>query len=223
MDNNQVQVVSNELALQIDKAGVIAVIVIDEVENAVPLAKALLAGGVNTIELTLRTEAALAAAEKIKVNVPEMLLGFGTVITEDQVKAVVDAGADFAVAPGCNPKIIRAAVSQGLSFAPGVMTPTDIEMALAEGCRILKFFPAKTSGGMAHLRSMSAPYNYLDLKFIPLGGVNIDNAKSYLESPLITAVGGSWLAKRNLINQKDWGRITSNALEITSLIKKIRQ
>lgn len=209
-----------ELINKIDDAGIIAVLVIDEVKHAVPVAKALLAGGVDTIELTLRTPAAIESAKAIKKEVPEISLGFGTVLTVDQVKAVIDVGADFAVSPGCNPKIIREAQNQGLSFAPGIMTPTDIELALEEGCRILKFFPAETSGGMAHLTSIAAPYQYLGLKFIPLGGCNINNARSYLESDLITAIGGTWLAKRPLIQSENWGAITKNAQEIRTLINK---
>ena len=212
-----------ELIKKIDEAGIIAVLIIDDVKHAVPLVRALLAGGVEAIELTLRTPAALESAKAIKKEVPEMSLGFGTVLTVDQVKAVIDVGADFAVSPGCNPKIIREAQKQGLSFAPGIMTPTDIEMALEEGCRILKYFPAETSGGMAHLTSITAPYQYLGLKFIPLGGCNINNARSYLESDLITAIGGTWLAKRPLIQSENWDAITNNAKEIKTLITQIRQ
>lgn len=211
-----------ELIQKIDDAGIIAVLIIDEAKHAVPVARALLEGGVTAIELTLRTRAAMDAAKAIKKEVPEMTLGFGTVLTVDQVKAVVDVGADFAVSPGCNPRIIREADRQGLSFAPGVMTPTDIEMALEEGCRILKYFPAETSGGMAHLTSMVAPYQYLGLKFIPLGGCNIDNAGSYLQSDLITAIGGTWVAKRPLIQTEDWEAITNNAKDIRALINQIR-
>lgn len=216
------QAMSPELIQKINTAGIIAVLIVDEVKHAVPLANALLKGGVDAIELTLRTPAALEAAKIIKKEVPEITLGFGTVLTVDQVKAVVDMGADFAVSPGCNPKIIAEAYKQGLSFAPGIMTPTDIEIAVQEGCRVLKFFPAATSGGMKHLESMSAPYNYLGLKFIPLGGCNIENAPSYLQSDLITAIGGTWVAKRNLIQAEDWTTITQNALEIRNLITKIR-
>lgn len=216
------QVMAPEVAKKIDDAGIVAVIVIDEVKHAVPLARALLRGGVDAIELTLRTPAAMDAAYAIKKEVPEMTLGFGTVLTKDQVKAVVNIGADFAVAPGCNPKIIEEAQKHGLSFAPGIMTPTDIEMAVELGCRILKFFPAETIGGMTHLRSMSAPYNFLDLQFIPLGGVNMSNARSYLESSLITAVGGSWVATRDLIMAENWGAITANSNEIRNLIQQIR-
>lgn len=211
------------LIKKIDDSGIIAVIVIDEVKHAVPLAKALLKGGVDTIELTLRTPAAMDAARAIKKEVPTMTLGFGTVLTEEQIKEVVGAGADFAVAPGCNPKIIKKAREQGLSFAPGVMTPTDIEIAIEEGCRVLKYFPAETSGGMPHLKSMAAPYQHLGLKFIPLGGCNLVNAASYLESPLITAIGGTWLAKRPLIQAENWEAITANAKEIKTLINQIRK
>ena len=211
-----------EIITKIDEAGIIAVLVIDELKHALPLAKALLAGGVNSIELTLRTDAALDAAKLIKRELPEINIGFGTVLTVDQVKAVVDLGADFAVSPGCNPKVIAEAIKLGLSFAPGIMTPSDIEIAVEQGCRVLKYFPAETSGGMQHLENMVAPYSYLGLKFIPLGGCSMQNARTYLESPLITAIGGSWIAKRPLIQTEKWDVITANAKEICDLILDIR-
>ena len=216
------EAMSERLAIKLGDSGVVAVLIVDEVRHAVPMAKALLKGGVDAIELTLRTPAAMAAAKAIISEVPEITLGFGTVLTVDQVKEAVDVGADFAVSPGCNPKIIAEARKQGLSFAPGIMTPTDIEMAMEEGCRILKFFPAETSGGLAHLESMSAPYKHLGLKFIPLGGCNMENAGSYLRSPLVTAIGGTWIAKRSLIQAEDWESITTNALEIRKLINQTR-
>ncbi|PKQ61063.1 keto-deoxy-phosphogluconate aldolase [Labilibaculum filiforme] len=212
-----------EIIRRIDDCGIIAVLVIDELKHAVPVAQALLKGGVDAIELTLRTPVAMDAARLIKKEVPEINLGFGTVLTVDQVKAVADLGADFAVSPGCNPKVIAAAYKQGLSFAPGIMTPSDIEVAVEQGCRVLKYFPAETSGGMEHLTNMVAPYQYLGLTFIPLGGCNINNAPSYLESSLITAIGGSWVAKRPLIQAEDWDTITNNAREIRDLISKIRK
>lgn len=216
------QAMKPEVIKKVDDTGVIAVLVIDEAKHAVPLAHALIKGGVDAIELTLRTPAALEAAQLIKKEVPEMTLGFGTVLTIDQVKAVADLGADFAVAPGCNPKVIAEAYKQDLSFAPGVMTPSDIEIAVEQGCRILKYFPAETSGGLKHLQNMSAPYQYLGLKFIPLGGLSISNAGSYLESPLITAIGGSWLAKRPSIQAGNWSEITNNAKAVKELINQIR-
>lgn len=213
---------SQEIIDKIDKAGIIAMLIIDELNHAVPVANALLKGGINTIELTLRTPIALDAARMIKKELPEITLGFGTVLTVGQVKAVKDVGADFAVSPGCNPKIITEAYKLGLSFSPGIMTPTDIEMAIEQGCRVLKYFPAESSGGINHLVNIGAPYQYLGIKFIPLGGVNFNNAGSYLESDLISAVGGSWIAKRPLILSENWNQITANAKEITELVKQIR-
>lgn len=207
---------------KIINSGVIAVLVIDDVRHAVPVAEALIKGGVDMVELTLRTSVALEAAQIIKKEVPAITLGFGTVLTTAQVKAVVDVGADFAVAPGCNPKVIAEANKQGLSFAPGIMTPTDIEMAVEQGCRLLKFFPAETSGGLAHLTNMVAPYQYLGLQFIPLGGCNINNAAAYFQSPLIAALGGSWIANRSLIQSENWDAITANAKEIKNLIAQSR-
>lgn len=217
------QAMSPEIIEKIDRAGVVAVLIIDEVKHAVPVANALLRGGVDTIELTLRTPVAMEAAKAIKSEVPEIILGLGTVLTVGQVRAAAELGADFAVAPGCNPKVIAAARKHGLSFAPGVVTPTDIEIAIEQGCRILKYFPAESAGGMKHLSNMAAPYQYLGLKFIPLGGLNIDNAGSYLQSSLITAIGGSWIATRQMIQAEDWDGITNNANKIRSLITEIRR
>ncbi|KAA3635910.1 MAG: keto-deoxy-phosphogluconate aldolase, partial [Bacteroidetes bacterium] len=133
MQTSTQQAMSPEIIKKIDDAGIIAVIILDEIGHAVPLSEALLKGGVDTIELTLRTPTAMDAAKIIKKEVPEITLGFGTVLTTEQVRAVTDVGADFAVAPGCNPRIIKEAQKQGLSFAPGIMTPTDIEMAVELG------------------------------------------------------------------------------------------
>jgi len=221
MDPISQRAMPSDLIKKINEAGVIAVLIIHKLKHALPLAKALLKGGVNTIELTLRTAVAIDAARLIKQEVPEITLGVGTVITTDQVKAVVEVGADFAVAPGCNPRIIWEAQKQNLPFSPGIMTPTDIEIALELGCRILKFFPAQTAGGLAHLQSMAAPYQHLGIKFIPLGGVNMQNARTYLESPLITAIGGSWIARPSLIQSESWEEIAKNAAEISTLSKEI--
>jgi 2-dehydro-3-deoxyphosphogluconate aldolase/(4S)-4-hydroxy-2-oxoglutarate aldolase len=212
-----------EIIERIDKSGVLAVLVIDEVKHAVPLAQALLAGGVDAIELTLRTDAAMDAARAIRQEVPEILLGFGTVLTVDQIKAIAEIKADFAVAPGCNPKIISAAIDYGISFAPGICTPSDIEIALEHGCRVCKYFPAETAGGLKHLSNIAGPYQYLGMKFIPLGGLFLSNAESYLDSPIITAIGGSWIAKRSMIIAGDWEGITQNAREIRALIDNKRK
>jgi 2-dehydro-3-deoxyphosphogluconate aldolase/(4S)-4-hydroxy-2-oxoglutarate aldolase len=214
---------TEEIRTKIDEAGVIAVLIVDELKHAVPLAKALLAGGVDTIELTLRTPVALDAAKLIKKEVPEITLGIGTVLNTDQVKSIVDAGVDFAVAPGCNPRIISEANRLNLPFAPGIMTPSDIEIAIENGCNVLKYFPAESAGGLKHLNNIVGPYKHLGLKFIPLGGLNLNNAADYLESPMVTAIGGSWLAKQNVIHEENWDAITQNAKDIKELIKKYRK
>ncbi len=207
-----------EIIKKIEDTKVIAVLVIEKREHAVPLAEALTAGGVNAIELTLRTDAALDAAKDIRQKYPDVLLGIGTVLTTRQVKRVADLGVDFAVAPGCNPVVIESALKEGLSFAPGVMTPSDIEKAVELGCRVLKYFPAESSGGLKHLKSISSPYQYLGLKFMPLGGLTLNNVGPYLESPLVTAIGGSWIAKPDMILNEQWDVITKNAHDIRELI-----
>ena len=202
--------------------GVIAVLIIDDAKQAVPLAKALLAGGINVMELTLRTDAALDALKAIRAEVPEMLAGIGTILTPDQVEQVVQAGAAFGVAPGCNRRVLEAAQAAGLSFAPGVCTPSDIETALEFGCRLLKYFPAETSGGLKHLESMGAPYQHLKLRYVPLGGLTVRGMTEYLASPLVSAVGGSWIAKRDTIKAGDWNAITKAAGEARAAITALR-
>lgn len=211
------------LAQRVETCGIIAVLVVDHVEDAVPLARALLAGGVDVMELTLRTPAAIDALKAIKAEVPEMVAGVGTILTTDQVKQVVGAGAAFGVAPGVNPRILTAAREAGLAFAPGILTPSDIEISLEHGCKILKLFPAEPSGGLAYLKAMAAPYQHLGLKFIPLGGLNAKNMASYLADPSIAALGGSWLAPRDLIKAGEWAKITALAAEAVQIIKSTRQ
>jgi 2-dehydro-3-deoxyphosphogluconate aldolase/(4S)-4-hydroxy-2-oxoglutarate aldolase len=184
---------------------------IDRVEDAVPVARALLAGGVDVMELTLRTPAAMDSLRAVKAEVPEMLAGVGTILTPAQVVEVHAAGADFGVAPGVNPRVLQAAHDAGLAFAPGIMTPSDIEASIEFGCQILKFFPASTSGGLAHLKNIAAPYQHLGLRYIPLGGIKQGNMGDFLASDLIAAIGGSWLASKALIEAQDWSAITANA------------
>jgi 2-dehydro-3-deoxyphosphogluconate aldolase/(4S)-4-hydroxy-2-oxoglutarate aldolase len=155
---------------KLQKSAIIAVLILDRVEDGVPLAEALLAGGVDAMELTLRTPAAIGALKEITAKVPEMLAGIGTILTTDQVKEVADAGAAFGVAPGMNPRIVEAALAAGLPFAPGICTPSDIERALEFERKFLKFFPAEPSGGLKYLESIAAPYAHLGVKYIPLGG-----------------------------------------------------
>jgi 2-dehydro-3-deoxyphosphogluconate aldolase/(4S)-4-hydroxy-2-oxoglutarate aldolase len=204
------------------RSGVIAVLVIDDVKDAVPLARALLEGNVDIMELTLRTPAAMDALQEITNHVPEMMVGIGTVLTPGQVKQITKLGAAFGVAPGLNPNVVKTAQKEGLPFSPGIVTPSDIECAIELGCNILKYFPAEPAGGLAYLKSMANPYTHLGLRYVPLGGLNQDNFKAYLEFPPILAVGGSWIAKRDVIQKNDWKTITNNARKASQVVKYLR-
>ena len=208
-----------EILERIERSGVIAVLVIDEVEHGPPLAEALLAGCIDGMELTLRTDAAVGALRAV----PDMLAGIGTILTPEQVDEVADAGAAFGVAPGLNRRVVERAKALGLPFAPGVATPSEIEAAVELGCRELKFFPAEPSGGMKYLSSVQAPYAHLGLRFVPLGGLNAENMGSYLTSPAVLAIGGSWIAPRKLIQQEDWSAITARAAEARRIIGGLRK
>ena len=200
-----------EIRDRIRNCGVAAVLIIEDARNAVRLAKALLKGGIDAMELTLRTPAALDSIRAISDSVPEMLVGAGTVISPVQVAQVAEAGAAFAVSPGVNSDVLSAAADAGLPFAPGIMTPTDIETALTHECQLLKFFPAESSGGLPHLKNIAAPYRHLGLEFIPLGGLTEKNMATYLAEPLVAAVGGSWLAKPDVIKSENWALISETA------------
>ncbi len=211
-----------QVLLDLETAGVLAVLVIDDASNAVPLAEALLEGGINAMELTLRTDAAVESLRQIRKAVPEMIVGIGTILTPDQAREVAGEGAAFGVSPGVNPTVIEAAAASDLPFAPGIATPSDIEMALSLGCRRLKLFPAEHLGGLPYLRSIAAPYNHLGIKYVPLGGVGPKNLSEYLSEPLVSAVGGSWLAPRNAVADHDWERIKKNAQEARTAVTQIR-
>jgi 2-dehydro-3-deoxyphosphogluconate aldolase/(4S)-4-hydroxy-2-oxoglutarate aldolase len=213
---------SPETLDRISNCGVIAVLVIDDAENVVPLSKALVACGTDCIELTLRTRAAIDAIRLVREQVPEMVVGVGTILQPDQVDEVVSAGARFGVAPGLNPRVVERAQEKGLPFAPGVATPSDIEQAIELGCRELKFFPAEPSGGMRYLRTMAAPYAHLGLKFIPLGGLNANNMSAYLHDPMVLAIGGSWIATQKLIVNQNWSAVIDHATEARRNIQELR-
>jgi 2-dehydro-3-deoxyphosphogluconate aldolase/(4S)-4-hydroxy-2-oxoglutarate aldolase len=213
---------TGDLHKRLYTSGVIAVLIIDDAHDAVPLARALYAGGVDCIELTLRTNSALDSVKRIAQDVPEVVVGVGTILSQQQADAAKEAGADFGVAPGMNPRVVQHAIQIGLPFSPGVCTPTDIEMALELGCRVLKFFPSEPSGGLSYLKSAAAPYMHLGVKYIPLGGVSAKNAEDYLRDSNVMALGGSWLGPRDLIQKKDWTSITKLASEATEIVKRVR-
>ena len=201
----------NELRGQLRKAGVVAVLMMERAADAVPLAKSLLAGGVSVIELTLRTEAAWDCLRQIRAEVPGMTVGVGTVLTPAQAQQAKEMGAHFAVAPGMNPRVVEEAARIGLPFAPGVCTPTDIELAVERGCRVMKLFPAEPMGGLPYLRTVAAPFAHLGVEFIPLGGINTLNARQYLAEPSVLALGGSWLAPKAMVAAGDWQGLTALA------------
>ncbi len=197
----------------LEKFPVIPVIVIDDANDAEPLAEALLAGGLNIIEVTFRTAAAAEAIERITKRFPEMMTGAGTVVTPEQAKRAIDAGSRFGLAPGTDPETIAFFREQGIPFIPGVMTPSDIQAAIKAGCSHLKFFPAGAAGGPKLLSAMAAPYANLGIKFCPTGGVSLENMNTYLAMPEVFAIGGSWLATKAQIAQKDWTAITAQVKE----------
>lgn len=190
------------------KRPVIPVIVIDDAADAEPLAEALLAGGMDVIEVTCRTAAAPEALARIKKAFPEMLLGAGTVVTSEQAKMCIDTGVGFGLAPGLNPDTVKYFQGNNTLFIPGIMTPSEIEQGLALGCRMLKFFPAGAAGGVNMLKNLGAPYASLGIRFCPTGGLNLDNMNDYLSLPVVSAIGGSWLATKQQIAEKKWDVIT---------------
>ena len=212
----------DQIAAALTAAGVVPVVVINEPSKAVPLARALLAGGVKVIELTLRTAAGVEAIKAIAAEVPEMLVGAGTVLSGEQAREVKKAGATFAVAPGTSRQTILAAQEVGLPFAPGVMTPSDIESALQLNLRLLKFFPAESAGGAKHLKAMAAPYAHLGVKFMPTGGIKAAQLGDYLAVPSVASVGGSWLATAAQIDADDWTAITEQAAAAMAVVKQAR-
>ncbi len=193
-----------------------AVVTLDNADHALPLADALLAGGIRVIELTYRTQAAPAALRLICAERPDLLAGAGTVLSPDQARDAREAGAAFAVSPGLNPDVVRAAGEINLPFFPGVMTPSDIESALALGCRLLKFFPAEPCGGVSMLKALAAPYAHTGVSFIPLGGITADTMRAYLDLPITAAIGGSWIATPDLIRSGRFDTIAERARECSA-------
>ena len=186
--------------------GIVPVVKIMDADDAVDLGKALLKGGLPIAEITFRTDAAEEAIKRIHTELPDILLGAGTVLTVEQAKKAVSAGAEFIVAPGFNPDVVDYCVVNNIPVVPGVNSPTQIEMALKRDLRVLKFFPAEASGGLTMLKSMAAPYG--DLKFIPTGGVNMENINTYLQSDKVLACGGTWMVKPELISSGNFNEIT---------------
>ena len=200
------------------RSRVVAVATLDQPDAAERLAEALLEGGVDLLELTLRTPAGLDCIRRIRSKVPDLRVGAGTVLTPEQVRQASDVGAQFAVAPGLNPRVIDAAQAWGLPFAPGVFTPSDIELGLELGCSILKFFPAATHGTPVHYRTTVAPYLHRGVQFIPLGGLTAENAPAFLEERGVIALGGSWIASAGRLRNGDWAAIRDAARAVRTQV-----
>jgi 2-dehydro-3-deoxyphosphogluconate aldolase/(4S)-4-hydroxy-2-oxoglutarate aldolase len=199
---------------------IVPVVVLDSAESAEPLAEALLAGGLDIMEITFRTAAAEESIRRISSRFPEILVGAGTLLEEGQVLRAKDAGAGFGLAPGLNPEIVAAAREAGLQFSPGVMTPGEVEQALSLGCRLLKFFPAEAAGGVKMLKSLAGPYAHTGVKFIPTGGISMENLAAYLKLPIVAAIGGSWMVDKQLVSDGKWAeitRLTREALDAAAL------
>lgn len=196
----------NDWLKRLSKIGIVPVVTIHNADRAENLAEALCRGGLPCAEITFRTEAAAEAIKKISAKYPDMCVGAGTVLTEQQVDAAVEAGAKFIVSPGLNPKIVQYCQKKGVLMIPGTSCPSDLEIALELGLDTVKFFPAEQSGGIAKIKAMSAPYG--SLKFMPTGGINAENLNSYLSNPKIIACGGSWMVPASLVDAENWEEIT---------------
>lgn len=194
---------------KVAQLGIVPVIAIEKVEAAIPLADALLQGGLPVVEITFRTAAAAEVIRKISQERPQLLVGAGTVLTAANLEAAKASGAAFAVAPGLNPQIVKQAQAIGLPFVPGIATPSDIEAGLSLGCKLLKFFPAGAFGGVTMIEAFSAPYKHTGVKFMPTGGVNTGNLEAYLKIDTVAAVGGTWIAKKEDLTEGKWDDIRS--------------
>ena len=210
----------NEVLMKIGQTGIVPVVVLNEVKDAVPLAQALINGGLPCAEVTFRTEAAQQSIAEISKKFPQMFVGAGTVLTTEQVDRAVDAGAKFIVSPGFNPKVVEYCIKKGYPITPGIMTPTELEMALGFGLDVVKFFPAENAGGLKMIKAMAAPYT--KMKFMPTGGINPQNVREYLLSDKILACGGSWMVKGELINSGNFAEIEKLTKEASQIVKEIR-
>lgn len=207
---------------KLSQYGVVPVIALDDAGAALPLADALIAGGLPVAEITFRTSAAAGAIAAMAKGRPDMLVGAGTVLTNEQVDAAQDAGAQFALSPGLDAGVLAHAARKGLPFAPGIMTPTDLQAALKAGCQMVKFFPAMPAGGPNMLKNIAAPYAHTGIGFNPTGGVTLDNLGDWLALPEVRAVGGTWIATRADIAAGNWGKITDNARAAVKRVAELR-
>lgn len=210
----------NETLKKIGETGIIPVVVLNKTSDAEPLAESLIKGGLPCAEVTFRTDAAEESIRAIAKKFPEMFVGAGTVLTTEQADRAVDAGAKFIVSPGLNPKVVEHCLKKNYPITPGIMTPSELEIALGFGLDVVKFFPAENAGGLKMIKAISAPYTMM--KFMPTGGINTTNVRDYLACDKILACGGSWMVKGDLINAGDFAKIQELTKEAATIVKESR-
>ena len=210
----------NELLQKVQDMGVVPVVVLNDVKDAAPLAKALCEGGLPCAEVTFRTEAAEESIRIMAEQFPEMLLGAGTVLTIDQVDRAVNAGATFIVSPGFDPEIVDYCISKNILVLPGCITPSEVAQAVKRGLKIVKFFPAEQFGGLDTLKALAAPY--VGLQFMPTGGVSPKNVRDYLAYNRLVACGGSWMVKGDLVKAGNFDEIVRLTKEAAEIVKEVR-
>ena len=209
-----------EMSKKIEALGIVPVVKLDDAEDAVPLAKALIAGGLPVAEITFRTECAAAAIRLTCEKFPEMLVGAGTVLTTEQADRAVKAGAKFIVSPGLNPEVVKWCQAHEVPVIPGIVTPTEMAQAIGLGLTMVKFFPAEPAGGLKYIRAIAAPYTMM--KFMPTGGINPQNVREYLAYDRIAACGGSWMVKNTMIENNEFDRIEELVKEAVEIVKESR-
>ncbi len=210
----------SEVLNKLHELGIVPVVVIDDVKDAVPLAQALIDGGLPCAEVTFRTAAAADAIKAIADSFPQMLVGAGTVLTCEQVDRAVASGAKFIVSPGTNPRVVKYCVEKNIPITPGTCNPSDVEQALECGVKIVKFFPAEPAGGLKYIKAIAAPY--VDVKFMPTGGINQNNVRDYLAYDRIWACGGSWMVKGDLIKAGEFEKIKELTAQAVQIVKEVR-
>ena len=210
----------NEMLKTLQKIGIIPVVVLDDAKDAKELAGALVRGGLPCAEVTFRTAAAEEAIKIMAKEYPDMIVGAGTVLTTEQVDRAIAAGAKFIVSPGLNPKIVQYCIDKGIPVTPGTQTPSEMEQALELGLDVVKFFPAEPAGGLAMIKAVAAPY--VDLMFMPTGGISAKNVRDYLAYNRILACGGSWMVKKDLIKEGKFDEIEAMVREAAAIVKEVR-
>jgi 2-dehydro-3-deoxyphosphogluconate aldolase / (4S)-4-hydroxy-2-oxoglutarate aldolase len=206
---------------KVRQIGIIPVVNIPRLEHALPLAENLLEGGLPCAEVTFRTAAAAESITEIRARFPEILLGAGTVLTLEQAETAINSGAQFIVSPGTNPAVVDYCLGKGVTIFPGVCTPTEIEMALEKGVDVLKFFPAEPMGGVAFLKAICAPYR--QVRFIPTGGIDLENIGQYLSLSAVIACGGSWMVNPELMIAGEFDRIRQLVKEVVALVSELKR